>query len=114
MSNFLPESDPMFIHDAYTDDDNTSDQDMEIIEMQAMEETMLEFEESVPENTKKAYNPKIKEFKEWCNRTYTSIPIEERFTVTGPKLHEFLKTMVRVYTYFKKKPNLFYFYIEGC
>ncbi|KAG2228716.1 hypothetical protein INT48_005334 [Thamnidium elegans] len=45
---------PMFIHDIYKDDENSSDQDMEIAEMQTKEETMSGFEENIPENTKKA------------------------------------------------------------
>jgi hypothetical protein len=42
---------------------------MEMVELQAMEETILEYEENAPETTKNAYNPKIKEFQFWCDQT---------------------------------------------
>lgn len=93
MSEFLPENDPMFINELLLEN-RGSDQGMEMAEMQAMEETILEYEEYSPEATKKAYNPKILEFQLWCNDKYERLPVESRYTVTGPKLHLFLKTMV--------------------
>jgi hypothetical protein len=89
----------MFIHDVAIVTATASNQGMEMVEMQAMEETILEYEENAPDTTKKAYNPKIKEFKAWCNDIYRNTSIEQRFTVTGPKLHLFLKTMVGVNVY---------------
>lgn len=101
MSNLLPENDPMFINDVALQPVG-SNQAMEMMEMQAMEETILEYESISPEATKKAYNPKIREFQVWCNDAYLRLPIEQRYTVTGPKLHLFLKTMVCV-IYFSRK-----------
>lgn len=95
MSNLLPENHPMFINDLPLEPTG-SDQGMDMIEMQAMEETILEYEENSPETTKKAYYPKIREFKSWCNDAYSRSSVEQRYTVTGPKLHLFLRTMVCV------------------
>ncbi|KAG2213056.1 hypothetical protein INT47_011205 [Mucor saturninus] len=94
MSNFLPVNDPMYIHDLVTATSSSSDQSTEMVETQAMEETMLENEENSPEATNKAYSPKIKEFQVWCDDVYRHSSIEQRFTVTGDKLYLFLKTMV--------------------
>lgn len=76
------------------DDDSSSDEDMLYQEAKVVDETNEDYDRTAPVNTKRAYDPKIKEFKIWCDKKYSSLPAEQRYTVTGPKLHLFLKKEV--------------------
>ncbi|KAI7867344.1 uncharacterized protein EV154DRAFT_532015 [Mucor mucedo] len=106
MSDLVPVNDPKYIHDVVITESSFKDQSMEMIKMQ---ETILECEMNSPETSKKAYNPKVKEFQVWCKDAYRHIFIKEDFTVTGPEFYLFLKTMVcqlfLIYT--KKKIRTF-------
>lgn len=49
-----------------------------------------------PENTKKAYEPKIEEFRKWCDIKFAHEPLEMRYIVTGEKAHFFLDNAVSI------------------
>lgn len=83
-----------------SDSDSSDEEDMSYQQMQAIIETTQEFDQTAPKNTRKAYDPKIREFKNWCDRKYTTLSTDQRYTVTGPKLHLFLKK--EVYTFLVK------------
>lgn len=62
---------------------------------ESLEKTNQDKINARPENTKKAYEPKIAEFKRWCDVRFAHQPVEERYIVTGEKAHYFLDKEVR-------------------
>lgn len=79
---------------ASNEQDSSSDEDTFYQETKAVDETNEDYDRTAPVNTTRAYGPKIKEFKLWCDKKYSSLPTEQKYTVTGPKLHLFLKKEV--------------------
>ncbi|KAI8875983.1 hypothetical protein K501DRAFT_201439 [Backusella circina FSU 941] len=47
-----------------------------------------------PKNTKRVYEPKIVEFRSWCDVKFGYEPTELRYVVTGEKAHYFLDDAV--------------------
>ncbi|KAG1440024.1 hypothetical protein G6F56_012073 [Rhizopus delemar] len=47
-------------------------------------------QDAKPKNTKKAYQPRIAEFKAWCDEKFFHEPAETRYTIFGQKAHLFL------------------------
>ncbi|OAD75707.1 hypothetical protein PHYBLDRAFT_166935 [Phycomyces blakesleeanus NRRL 1555(-)] len=70
----------------------TSDVNVRMMEVQVS--TSREAEVNRPENTKRSYASKQKEYKDWCDEAFSSIPLKNRYTVYGDKLHLFLKDCV--------------------
>ncbi|OAD75561.1 hypothetical protein PHYBLDRAFT_166795 [Phycomyces blakesleeanus NRRL 1555(-)] len=67
----------------------TSDVNVRMMEVQVS--TSCEAEVNRPENTKRSYASKQKEYKDWCDEAFSSIPLKNCYTVYGDKLHLFLK-----------------------
>lgn len=70
---------------------------VEIAMQNSLNKTDQENMDARPQNTKSAYDPKIKEFYEWCDIKFAHEPEQLRYIVTGPKAHYFLDDAVRVY-----------------
>lgn len=68
----------------------------ELAMRQALEATNQAIYNSRPENTKKAYDPKIREFREWCDVKFAHEAAEIRYIVHGEKAHYFLHDAVSV------------------
>ena len=66
----------------------------ELAMRQSLENTNQAIYNSRPENTKKAYDPKIREFREWCDIKFAHEPVEVRYIVYGEKAHYFLDDAV--------------------
>ncbi|KAG2191724.1 hypothetical protein INT47_007989 [Mucor saturninus] len=49
---------------------------------------------SRPENTKRAYEPKIEEYRRWCDSKFAHESLELRYIVNGEKAHFFLDDAV--------------------
>ncbi|OAD71925.1 hypothetical protein PHYBLDRAFT_146909 [Phycomyces blakesleeanus NRRL 1555(-)] len=62
--------------------------------VEAQVATSREAEVNRPENTKRSYASKQKEYRDWCDKTFPSIYSENRYTVYGDKLHLFLKDCI--------------------
>ncbi|OAD74812.1 hypothetical protein PHYBLDRAFT_61139 [Phycomyces blakesleeanus NRRL 1555(-)] len=62
--------------------------------MEAQVSTSRKAEVNRPENTKRSYAPKQKEYKDWCDEAFSSISLKNCYTVYGDKLHLFLKDCV--------------------
>lgn len=71
---------------------------------------------SRPKNTKKAYDPKIKEYRNWCDTKFAHLPVEMRYIVTGEKAHFFLDDAVSFFFLFfyctYQKTNTYF--MVGC
>ena len=50
--------------------------------------------EAIPLNTKKAYDPKIRELRRWCDIKFSYEETELRYIVNGEKAHYFLNEAV--------------------
>lgn len=61
---------------------------------QSMERTNQALTNSRPANTTKAYDPKIEEFRAWCDEKFSHEPKEVRYIVYGEKAHFFLDDAV--------------------
>jgi hypothetical protein len=46
--------------------------------------------ETRPENTRRAYNPKVIEFYQYCNQVYKNVPDTERFLLTSDNTYNFI------------------------
>ncbi|OAD67773.1 hypothetical protein PHYBLDRAFT_174091 [Phycomyces blakesleeanus NRRL 1555(-)] len=68
--------------------------DVNVRMMEAQVSTSREAEVNRPENTKRSYASKQKEYKDWCDEAFLIIPLENCYTVYGDKLHLFLKDCV--------------------
>jgi hypothetical protein len=68
----------------------------------SIEETTRAVSEIRPIATKRAYEPKIKEFENWAKETFVHEPLEQRTILTGDKLNYFMRTKV---CSFIKRPN---------
>lgn len=75
---------------AATSDRHTARVETELDMQQSLRRTEEAKANARPESTKKAYDPKIKEFKEFCRITYDYEDEEDRCIVTGEKAHYFL------------------------
>ncbi|KAI9326589.1 hypothetical protein BD770DRAFT_432816, partial [Pilaira anomala] len=64
------------------------------VEME-MRESMQRTTQARPLNTSKAYDPKIAEFRAWCDYKFHYQPLEQRYIVTGEKAHYFLDDAVK-------------------
>lgn len=53
-----------------------------------------ELRDARPKATKRQYEPKQREFRNWCDVKFASEPVETRYTVNGDKLTFFLQTEV--------------------
>lgn len=51
-----------------------------------------------PANTRAAYEPKVKEYREFCDHRFAHLPADSKYTVTSEKLYRFL-----FYQAFRKK-----------
>ncbi|OAD00155.1 hypothetical protein MUCCIDRAFT_113611 [Mucor lusitanicus CBS 277.49] len=60
----------------------------------SIEETTRAVSEIRPIATKRAYEPKIKEFENWAKETFVHEPLEQRTILTGDKLNYFMRTKV--------------------
>jgi hypothetical protein len=64
---------------------------MELVNQNVMAETVRQVNlASRRPNTAKAYDPKAREFYDFCNYKYQLLPIDQRYTVTAEKLRAFL------------------------
>lgn len=63
---------------------------------QSLEKTNQSQLNSRPENTKKAYEPKIEEYREWCDLKFSHESLELRYIVNGEKAHFFLDDAVSI------------------
>ena len=66
----------------------------DLVVEQIMQETNLQNQRHRAKNTNTSYNPKIKEFKSWCDQIYGAADPSCRYTVTEGKLVAFLQTCV--------------------
>ncbi|KAI8069197.1 transcriptional activator of glycolytic enzymes-domain-containing protein [Gongronella butleri] len=98
------ETEPMET-DQTTHTDHTASPDVEENSMMMEEGSMMldEDKNMVAENavtpdlairTSKTYAPRQKEFRNWCDVSFPDEPIDERYIVTGEKLHAFMVQQV--------------------
>lgn len=67
---------------------------------ESMQRTTQALSQARPLNTSKAYDPKIAEFRAWCDYKFHYQPLEQRYIVTGEKAHYFLDDAVRFFFFF--------------
>ena len=61
---------------------------------QSVQRTLQRTLENRPSNTKVSYNPKVQEYRNWCDSQYSHEPPETRYLVFGDKIHFFLEKEV--------------------
>jgi hypothetical protein len=61
---------------------------------QSLERTNIATLDGMPKNTKKAYDPKIEEYRRWCDLKFPYEAAELRYIVNGDKAHYFLDDAV--------------------
>lgn len=73
---------------------------------ESMQRTTQALSQARPLNTSKAYDPKIAEFRAWCDYKFHYQPLEQRYIVTGEKAHYFLDDAVIFFSFFFLSVNL--------
>lgn len=66
----------------------------ELAMRQSLERTNIATLEAMCHNTKKAYGPKIEEYRKWCDLKFSFESVETRYIVNGDKAHYFLDDVV--------------------
>lgn len=66
----------------------------DLVVTQIMDQTAMQTQRFRAKATNNQYDPRVVEFKVWCNQMYSGTPLETRYTVTEGKLVAFLQMCV--------------------